>query len=172
MDKVQNSRSLILSLRFSLYGLAMWFFGNLYEGIVLSPNLLSDTVRKLQIWNQYFTLTNPIFYFVPLTHLAVVAIWVIVLRKKYPSEVGKPLRIAAVSLVIAETVTLFIITQLNLQLFFGSFDPAVTELKVLQWNILNMVRVALVGTATLSVFQAHNKYLMLIPRETIVRRGS
>jgi hypothetical protein len=53
-------------LLFSLAGANLWFFGNLYEGIVIAPNFLVDSIKKVEHWQAFFTITNPIFFYIPL----------------------------------------------------------------------------------------------------------
>lgn len=152
--------SKLFLIRFALFGVAMWFFGNLYEGIVLAPNQLVDTIRKLEIWNDYFTLTNPIFYFVPITHIAVIVIWVLVFSKGINMESRRSLKRAAALLFAAEIVTIYIVLQLNLNLFFSDqFDQDAIN-KVIQWNILNATRVILVGISLGLIFKGQNKLLL------------
>jgi len=72
-DKMESKTSNRL-LVFSLLFLAHWFFGNLYEEIVLAPNQLTNTYESLKYWRQYFTISNPIYYYVPFTPIAVIAV--------------------------------------------------------------------------------------------------
>ena len=136
----------------------MWFYGNLYEGIVIAPNQLSNTIEKLEIWNGYFTVTNPIFYFVPLTHLAVIAVWILAFRK-LDRHVVRDIRRAAILLTIAEAVTVYIVVELNLELFFGSKFNQEAITKVRLWNIFNLLRVLLVGIALKFVFNSYTEQI-------------
>ena len=56
---IKNYSSLLL---FSLFGISLWFFGNLYKGIAITPNLLTDPARKIYNWQQFFATTNPVFF--------------------------------------------------------------------------------------------------------------
>jgi hypothetical protein len=58
-------------LGFALFFMAYWFFGNLYEEIVMVPNHLVNPLYRLEGYQQYFHVVNPVFYFVPFTQLAV-----------------------------------------------------------------------------------------------------
>ncbi len=149
----------LFTIRITLFGLAMWFFGNLYEGIVLAPNQLVDTIEKLEIWDQYFTVTNPIFYFVPITHLAVILIWILAFNRKLSYDVAKDIKKSAVILFLAEVVTVYIVTQLNLSLFFGEEFSQKSIFKVRLWNVLNLLRVILVGRALWFAFKAYTKQI-------------
>ncbi len=50
---------------FVVFGLALWFFGNLYEAVVIAPNLVVDTATKITYWRGFFSLTNPVYFYIP-----------------------------------------------------------------------------------------------------------
>ena len=76
-------------LLFSLFGLCLWFFGNLYEGIVLTPNLLTDSAMKMYNWQQFFTVTNPIFFYIPLVPMAILTTVFIYLKTSKKKTIVK-----------------------------------------------------------------------------------
>ena len=146
-----------LLLLFALFGTAQWFFGNLYEAVVLAPNMLSSTAAKLQAWQGYFTHTNPIYYYLPLTQLALGAVWLSWVKAPVGTASRKLLGQAAVLGLAALLLTAYIVTQLNLQLFFGDLAAIKTALPAmaLRWNICNLVRVALLGGCLSLVYRAN-----------------
>jgi hypothetical protein len=145
-------------LLFALSGLALWFFGNLYEGIVIAPNLLAGPVDKLRHWQTFFTATNPVYFYIPIAPLAALTIFILYFKTaKENIALKRHLGYAALFLIIALGLSIFIITQINLQLFFGVI-PRVPgkayQLSVL-WNILNGVRIIFLAGALYQAFQAY-----------------
>jgi hypothetical protein len=145
-------------LLFSLFGIALWFFGNLYEGIVIAPNLLEDSIRKVRDWQDFFALTNPIFFYIPIAPIAVLTMVLSYFKTSDDSIVLKRhLKLATVFGLLAFALGIFIITQINLKLFFGDLDKYSSEVHKLAvlWNILNVIRVALLAVALYHLFKAY-----------------
>ena len=143
-------------LLFSLFFLAHWFFGNLYEEIVLAPNQLTNSYQALKSWQSYFTVTNQIYYYVPFTQLAVVIIWY--LYSKSTDEAEKTLlKKAGIFGLLSILLTALIVTQLNLKLFFGDIDKYKQEIFSLSvvWLIGNALRIYLVGSALYFTFKTY-----------------
>jgi len=61
---------------FTVFGIAMWFFGNLYEAIVIGPNIAGDSKEQLRAFQQFTEVTNPMYYYVPLTLIAAITLLV------------------------------------------------------------------------------------------------
>ncbi|MHA4844764.1 hypothetical protein ACX0G7_11400 [Flavitalea antarctica] len=141
-----KEKSFDLMLAFSLFFLAHWFYGNLYEEIVLAPNQLVNSYAALQAWQGYFTLTNQIYYYVPFTQLAVLAVWYLYWKTSHPTRKQR-LKKAGIYGSIAIVVTALIVTQLNMKLFFGDLAQNKDRLHTLSiiWLIGNAVRVVVVG---------------------------
>lgn len=153
-----NPKTFNKLLLFSLFGLSLWFFGNLYEAVVIAPNLLTHTTQKIQNWRQFFSVTNPLFFYIPLAPLAVVALPV-VYRKTNPAEstLKRHLKIASIFGLLALGLGIYIISQINLKLFFGATNQSANEVYRLSllWNILNVVRVAFLGVTVYHVFKGY-----------------
>ncbi len=147
----------------ALAGLAQWFFGNLYEEVVLAPNGLVNSYAQLKCWHGYFVVTNPIYYYVPFTQFAVGIVWYLYFTQK-SREIKKRLFRASLLGLLALALTAVIITQLNLKVFFGDLDPIRDQLYGLSltWMIANGVRLVLVG-ATLGY--AFKSYLLACQKE-------
>lgn len=142
-------------------GLAQWFFGNFYEELVLAPNMLVDSYSQLACWQNYFTVTNQIYYYVPFTQIAVFIVWYLFLFVRQRDKQIRKILLQASSYGFAALVlTVIIVTQLNLKLFFGDIEEYKSELYTLSltWLILNGVRIYLVGAALYYTFKS---YLLL-----------
>ena len=145
-------------LLFSLFGTTMWFFGNLYEGIVIAPNMLENSIQRMHSWQDFFVVTNPIFYYVPLPPLATVAL--VVLYFKTPNQktaLKRRLKMASIFQIASIVLSIYIITQINLKLFFGDLEKYTDEIQsmAILWNVLNVFRLALVATALTFTFKVY-----------------
>lgn len=52
----------------------MWFFGTLYEEVVLMPHWLVAPLDVIQAYNRYYAVVIQYHYYVPLTQLAVLVL--------------------------------------------------------------------------------------------------
>lgn len=143
-------------LLFSLFFLAHWFFGNLYEQIVLAPNQLTNSYEALKNWQGYFTVSNQIYYYVPFTQIAVFVVCYLYFKTKDNRE-KILLKKASIFGLLSIIITVVIITQLNLKLFFGDlnkYKEQVYDLSVI-WLFGNGVRLYLVGSSLYYTFKAY-----------------
>ncbi|HXS37169.1 MAG TPA: hypothetical protein VN721_10745 [Flavipsychrobacter sp.] len=144
-------------LLFSLFGVAMWFFGNLYEAIVIAPNMLNNTIEKMHAWQAYFVVTNPAFFYA-LSPLATIALLIVYVKtSKQKTELKRLLRFASIFQIIAYALSIYIITQINLKLFFANLNdnPDQLHTKAVLWNILNIIRIILVEISLIFTFKAY-----------------
>jgi hypothetical protein len=145
-------------LLFSLFGITMWFFGNLYEGIVMTPNLLTDPIRKIHDWQEFFTATNPVFFYIPVAPIAIIITFYLFFKtRKEDPILKKHVTYGTIFVILALALGIFIITRINLKLFFWDiekFSAGIYKLAVL-WNILNIVRVILLAFTIYHVFNAY-----------------
>jgi hypothetical protein len=133
-------------LLFSLFGIVLWFFGNLYEGIVIAPNLLTDSMEKISSWRAFFTITNPVFFYIPLVPIAVISTVAVYVKTLNEHAILKThLRRAIIFLVPSLLLGIFIIVRINLKLFFGDIRKLQADVYRLSllWNVLNAVRLVL-----------------------------
>lgn len=154
-------------LMFSLFFMAYWFFGNLYEEIVLAPNQLDNSYEKLVAWQNYFTVTDQLFYYVPFTHIAVIVLGILYYQSSHKQEKAL-LKKASIYGVLSICITVLIVTQLNLKLFFGDLEKhkhQIFSLSVL-WLIGNALRLILVGSSMYFIFKT---YTTRIEAATMVR---
>lgn len=135
-------------LTFSLFFLAYWFFGNLYEEIVMIPNQLVNPHDALHAYQNYFKISNPIYYFVPFTQLAVVVICILYFCCGDAKQ-KQLLKKAAVFGVLSLLVTAIIVTQINVKIFSLDFEEhheSLFNLSLL-WMVGNAFRMYLTGSA-------------------------
>lgn len=143
-------RVLVVLLALAVLGHAHWFFGNLYEAVVLIPQFAAAPEQRLPISaGGVLVPGSPALYYVPMLPLTVpAALAALAVGWRFGRVVRGELLGAAILSVSAALLGVYIITQLNFPLFF---DPStgVARLEVLlwRWAILNYVRVGLVGVA-------------------------
>ena len=144
--KTKSFNSLLI---FSIFFLTLWFFGNLYEEVLLTPNHIKNSYEKLQLWHSFFTEINQIYYYVPFTQLAVVTTFILY-RKTNDQQEKSFLRKSSIYGFLAIGLTAIIITQLNLKLYIGhNLEKYRDQLQTLSiiWLAGNAVRLYLVGNA-------------------------
>ena len=134
---------------FTVFGIAMWFFGNLYEAVVIGPNIAGDTKEQLRAFQQFTVVTNPVYYYIPLTQIAAVTLIVWFVRTPWRAPEKRSLFIASLAEIAAVALSIYIIVKLNMTLFFGSLGETPDELHrlALQWNLLNLIRVGVTALA-------------------------
>ena len=144
---------------FSLFFTSYWFFGNLYEEIVLVPNLLVNTTHALWHWQAYFRISLPTYYYVPLTQISTFTIWCLYFNADN-AETKSFLKKASLFGFLAILLTAAIVTQINLKLFFGDLTLYTEDelyRLVLLWLIGNLVRIYLVGSVFYFLLKAHTR---------------
>ncbi|MEZ0608681.1 hypothetical protein ACAW74_09205 [Fibrella sp. WM1] len=137
-------------LHFSLFGLLLWFFGNLYEEVILMPNWLVAPLDVLQAYNRYYSVVIQYHYYVPVTQLAVLAlIWLCLSQNPARQLAPIMLKRAAIWGGLGTLLTIVIVTQINVKLFLGSV--AVPEVDAHRlgflWMLGNAIRLFCVGKA-------------------------
>lgn len=148
---------LVLSLLFHL----QWFFGNVYEEI-LTPNQFVASIEQINSYNRFFSITEPYYYYVPLSQIGTI----ILLYLAYSQSIVQPeqkklLRRGAFTSVLATLLTIYIVTQYNLKMFFGDVDRFGERIHRLymEWAALNGVRIALVGVTVWFIFKSYRHYI-------------
>jgi hypothetical protein len=142
----------------SIVGLSYWFFGNLYEAIVFSPNWVIDSPIQMKRLNDFFVVTSPTIYFVPLTQIATILVWVLLWKNKV-SAIKMELRRAGIFAALVTILNIFIVSTVIVKLFavdFEKYGPYLTTL-TWRWNILNFFRMMLVATTIYYLFIAYRK---------------
>jgi hypothetical protein len=154
--KIKNLEILfILTLLFHL----QWFFGNLYEQ-VLTPNAIVASIEQINAYNRFFTVTEPYFYYIPLTQIGTLLTIFLAFRLRAESFSGD-LRKSAVTTVLATFLTIYIVTQYNLKMFFGDVNHLGERVHELffQWAVLNAVRILLLGITIIYLLRAYRSFL-------------
>lgn len=144
-----RQRVLVVVLALAVLGHAHWFFGNLYEAVVLIPQFAASPEQRLPISAGGILVPgSPALYYTPLIPLTVpAALAALAVGWRFGRAVRGRLLGAALS-VSAALLGAYIITQLNFPLFYEP-GTGVAQLEVLlrRWALLNYVRVCLVGAA-------------------------
>ena len=134
-------------------GLAAWFFGNLYEAVVFSPNWVVDNPDQLLDLNRFFRRTSPTWYVVPLL-ASLGLIWALQATNR-ESGLAAGHRRAGLLAAAAFGLNLYIVTTI-IPVLFGP-DVALRTADELtaaawRWNVLNVARMGLVAAAGWQVF--------------------
>ncbi len=141
-------KSTLQWLHFALFGLALWFFGNLYEEVILMPNWLVAPLDVLTAYNRYYTVVIQYHYYVPITQLSVLILVVLCFTNNPARQLARTeLRWAAIWGTLGIALTAWIVLSLNLDLFIGELklSEAEAHTKGLIWMIGNAVRLFCVG---------------------------
>jgi len=144
-------------LLFALVGIALGFFGMLYEGVVTIPKMLDTSMQRMLFWKNFYAVVNPITYYIPLTPLATITLVVLYFVTPKEKDIKKRLGAAGALQIIVLAMTFYIVTQINLKLYFSDLEKYADVIpgKVLLINILSVVRLALGAIALIFVFRAH-----------------
>jgi hypothetical protein len=146
--------ALLLALLFHL----QWMFGNIYEEILI-PNSVVASTEALNNYNKFFSLTEPYYYYVPLTQIGTLIVCYAAIMIPMPQAIKRLMRRAALASGLATALTIFIVTQYNLKMFFGDvshFGDTINRL-YLEWAVLNAFRILLVGTAVYFIFKGYQQ---------------
>lgn len=142
-----------------LLGFLHWFFGNLYEIVILTPNMLlaDDQTEMLTMTRKLFRVSPPYFYYLPWGPLSIglaVYLW-FRLRKTDSVEVRGWMTWATGFALSAGLVTWYIIVYFNLTLWIGSGQYSAAELNALIWQntAVALFRVGLVGSTLYCLYR-------------------
>ena len=145
-------------LLFSLFGIALGFFGILYEGVVYGPKLLDVSMERMLFWKNFTSVISPIIYYVPWVYLATLALIVLYFKTpKEKAELKNKLQWASILQIVSLALTIYILTQINFKLRFGNLEKYADTIpgKVILFNILSVIRVALAATGLAFIFKAY-----------------
>lgn len=142
----------------AILGMSYWFFGNLYEQIVIAPNWVVNSVEQVRRLNEFFINTSPTHYFVPITLLAPVLVWILYFSNKIDS-VRKDLRIASVFAILDSVLTTFIVATIVMKLFGEDYLDQGDFLNTLtwRWTILNIFRMTFSAFIVYYLFSTFRK---------------
>ena len=143
---------------FSIFGIAYWFFGNLYEAIVFGPNWSLKDPNHLKHLNDFFVNSSPTAYFVPMTLITAISVWILLFTNKI-ENVKREYRIASIlTLVITAMTSLIVAFVLSKMFGPGYFEnPANGSFYGQLWNVLNAFRLVLEIATIYYLFSAYRK---------------
>ena len=143
-------------LLFSLFGIALGFFGMLYEGIVTIPKMLDTSMVRMIFWRDYYAAINPVAYYIPLTPLATLVLVGLCFTAPKTTRKGRMV-LAAVLQITTLAITFYVVKAINLKLYFSDIEKYadVIPAKVVLVNILSMVRLVLAATGLGLTFSAY-----------------
>lgn len=160
-----SNRATLRLLNFTIFGLAMWFFGNLYEEVILMPNWLVAPLPVLKTYQQYYSVVIQYHYYVPVTQLAVVALITLYFTDN-PARHSSRRQLGRGSLwgLIGITLTAYVVLTINLKLFIGDLQLSETAAHQmgLTWMVLNGLRLACVGFAWGATVNVRDRILSMM----------
>lgn len=158
-NKGENKRRLEVLLVLSLLFHLMWFSGNLYEQI-LTPNQIVASVEQISNYNNFFSITKPYYYYVPLTQIGTLITIYLAFFSGLRTELTRA-RFAALASISAFLLTIFIVTQYNLNIFLSDvshLSDSISQLHI-EWAVLNGIRIVLVGMAIIFLFRVYRRFI-------------
>lgn len=142
-------------LLFALFFTAYWFFGNLYEEIVLVPNqLVVESFEILTCWQSYFSVTDQAYYYIPGMLVAVMCTYVVFFKCK--DRVQRTwIKKACLFSTLATALTIVIVNEINEKMFHDDLSRYKDHLQFYAaiWLIGNGVRLYLVGSSMYYLFK-------------------
>jgi len=144
-------------LLFSLFGIALGFFGMLYEGIVFVPKMLDNSMQRMLFWRDFYSSINPVGFYIPLLPLASITLIALYFKtSKQNTEIKKRLAWASIFQILSLIITFYIVTQINLKLCFSNIEKYAGEIptKTLLINVLSIFRMTFSALALAFVFKA------------------
>ena len=145
-------------LVFTLFGVALGFFGILYEGVVNVPKMLDNSMPGMLFWKNFYQVISPVPYYIPLVPFATVTLIVLYFKTpKQEAALKNRLKLAGILQITSLVLTFYIVKEVNLKLYFGDIEKyaAVIPTKTLVVNIVSAIRIALTAIALISVFKAY-----------------
>ena len=138
-------------------GLAHWFFGNLYEAIIVSPNSMAIIEAGQNPGETMFPRIAPTWYYMPHGVLTPLAVGAALIVGRHDATRRASLLWAAGGTLVGEALTAVAVTQVNLKLYVGKnreTDPV--RMRSLQrlWDTVNAARLISVGVALIATLQA------------------
>jgi hypothetical protein len=165
-----NSRSILQLIAFSLIGFTHWFFGNLYEAVVFSPNILfaSSKVAILENVRKLFHFSAPYYYFLPWSPVSILLVIILYVKihRDGTSMLKKWVRAAMLLAIATGGLTYVIITKYNLSLWVETRKLLEAEIKEMVIDNLILGNLRLVMVATILYCLYRSLVLILLKRET------
>jgi hypothetical protein len=117
-----------------------------------------DSSAQMTRLHELFVNTSPTLYFVPLTMLATLLVWVLLVINK-DDEVRPDYRRAGLFALLLTILNLFIVATVVTRLFGTEYLSDADRLRSIawQWNILNLLRMSLIAITVVFLFNAFRK---------------
>lgn len=135
----------------------MSFFGFVYEEIDFIPNYFSTTpIEAKAHWNSFHSLTNPAYYHILPSLIAIFSVVAIWFYKAYLSKRQiRKLRIVSIAIILINVLTVIAVTQINDKLYFEIPIESSETVKSLAtiWAILNFIRLVLTAICTIMLIK-------------------
>lgn len=143
---------------FSIFGITYWFFGNLYEAIVFGPNWAIKDPNHLKHLNDFFVNSSPTVYFIPMTLLAAISIWILTFFNKIET-VKREYRMASILALIITVMTSLIVGLVLSKMFGPGYfeNPSEGSFYGMLWNILNALRLLLEVATIYYLFNVYRR---------------
>jgi hypothetical protein len=114
-----------------LLGYLHWFFSNFYELMVFTPNVIfSDSISSsIKLIQQFWSVTQPPWYFLPWNPLTIFFTWVLILRgwANYSSDAKPYIKALLISSIAITAVTAYIIINVNTKFYFDEIRLSETD---------------------------------------------
>lgn len=148
MGKRTNSRPVALDVM--QFGIAQWFFGNVYEAVVKIPERLAADRDPPTLLGP----GSPVRYYAPLVPVTAVSTVRAVVTTGGSGRVWAA--VAATCWGTGVGMTAYLVRKVNLKLFFGDEPPPAAERDALirTWYRVNVLRTAAAGAALLATQRA------------------
>lgn len=143
---------------FAIFGIAYWFFGNLYEAIVFGPNWIIEDSNHLKHLNMFFVNSSPTLYFIPMILIAGISIWILTFLNKIDS-VKREYRMASILALIVTILTSLIVGFVLSKMFGSGFyaNPEKGSFYGKIWNVSNAFRMIFELATIYYLFNVYRK---------------
>jgi hypothetical protein len=144
-------------LYFALFGIALGFFGILYEGLVYGPKMVGDSNTRMLFWKDFYSVISPVIYYIPVNPLATITL-VVLYFNTHPEQpaLRSKLGYAALFQAASLLITFYIVKGIDLKTAFSNialYADAIPAKTVL-FNILSVIRICASACALNAVFRA------------------
>lgn len=144
-------------LYFALFGIALGFFGILYEGLVYGPKMIGDSKERMLFWKSFYSVISPVFYYIPLNPLATISLVILFFSSsRLEPELKNKLLRAALLQIASFMLTFYIVKVIDLKTAFNNIEQYASEIprKAVIFNILSVIRICASALALSFVFRA------------------
>lgn len=145
-------------LLFALFGVALGFFGILYEGLVYGPKFMDTSMDRMLFWKSFTSIISPLVYYTPWVGLGTITMVVLFfMTSKLKPKLKNRLKWASIFQALSLAITLYILTQINFKQSFGDIQKYADLIpqKVILFNILSVIRIVFGAIALISLFKGY-----------------